>query len=130
MDENTPSEDNLIEEFRTLGLNLVDALRAAWTSPERKRLQQEIEEGLTEMTATMRQEATAFRESPAGQRMQSDFEDLRTRVQSGEAEAKARSELLNALQIINSELKKASTRWSENERPAETPGGGPPGKER
>ena len=46
MSEDKKSEDNLINEFQTLGENLVNTFRAAWDNPERQRLQKEIEDVL------------------------------------------------------------------------------------
>ena len=111
MTENPQNEGNISEEFRALGENLLKTLHSVWDSPERKRLHQEIEDGLTQLATTLRAEASSFNESPTGQQLKSDFEDLRQRVRSGEAEAKAREELLKALKLINDELSKAASRW-------------------
>jgi hypothetical protein len=112
MAETQKSESSLVEEFRHLGQNLIEVLHAAWDSPERKRLQQEIGEGLSDLAVTLRQEVQVFQESPTGQRLREDVEDLRQRIRSGEAEAQVRGELLTALQRVNSELAKAAERWS------------------
>lgn len=113
MTDNPQNEGNLSEEFRTLGENLLKALHSVWDSPERRNLQQEIEDGLTQLATTLKAEASTFNESPAGQQLKSDFEDLRQRVRSGEAEAKAREELLKALKLVNAELDKAVSRWGD-----------------
>ena len=113
MTDNPKPEDNLEDEFRNLGQNLVEALRTAWDSPERKRLQQEIGNGLTELSATIRREFEDFDSSETGQRLKSDVENLRQRVRSGEAAAhsKARSELLNALRVANEGIQNATANW-------------------
>jgi hypothetical protein len=111
MTDNSKPEENLEDEFRNLGQNLVEALRTAWDSPERKKLQQEIGNGLTELNATLKKEFDDFDSSETGQRLKSDVENLRQRVRSGEAEAKVRSELLNALRIANEEIRKATANW-------------------
>jgi hypothetical protein len=111
MTENPKPEDNLEDEFRNLGQNLVEALRAVWDSPERKRLQQEIGNGLTDMNATLKKEFENFDSSETGQRLKSDVENLRQRVRSGEAEVKARNELLNALRVANESIRKATASW-------------------
>lgn len=115
MSENPNPEENLTDEFRSLGENLVKTLRAVWESPERQKLQQEIEDGLAELASGMRKEASNFHQSPTGQQLKSDFEDLRQRVRSGEAETKAREELLKALKMMNAELKKAASRWEASD---------------
>lgn len=108
----SPGEDRLKDEFRLLGENLVNTLRSAWDSPERKRLQGELESSVNELGSTLRREVEHFKESPTGQQLKSDVEDLGERVRTGEAEAKLREEILSALQIINAELEKFSQRWS------------------
>ena len=111
MSDNPQHEGDISEEFRALGENLLKALHSVLDSPERRRLQQEIEDGLSQLATTLKTEASNFKESPTGQQLKSDFEDLRQRVRSGEAEAKAREELLKALKLVNAELDKATSRW-------------------
>ena len=114
MTETPPPEDNLAEEFRQLGKNLTEVLRGAWESPERKKLQQEVASGLSELSNMMRTEAEHIQESPTGQRMKSDAEELRERIRSGEVESRVRQDLLAALSFINEQLRKASDRLSEH----------------
>jgi hypothetical protein len=119
MSEERPSEESVAEEFRQLGRNLTEVLRGAWDSPERKKLGQEIANGLSDLSSLVRREAEHIRESPTGQRLKTEAEELRTRIRTGEYENKARQELVSALHSINEQLKKASQRMSE-ERGAET----------
>ena len=128
MSEDKKSEDSLINEFQTLGENLVNTFRAAWDNPERQRLQKEIEDGLVEMRSTMKQEVDSFRESPTGQRLKSDIDDIHDWVQNSNAEDQIREELIKALNIANTELKKVADKLSaidsvtdEPEEGAETP---------
>ena len=114
MTDEQKKQNDLFEEFRQLGENLVNALRGVWESPERKRLQQEIEAGLAEVSNSVKKEADTFKESPTGQRLKSDIEDLRERINSGEIEANVREELLKSLQFINNELRKISGRSSQD----------------
>ncbi len=126
MSENKPPENDLAEEFRNLGKNLADALRTAWESPERKKFQQEIENGINEMGATLSKEFSTFIESPTGQRLRSDVEDLGERIRTSDAQQHAREELLMALKRANIEIQRAAERWdaSKNEPsvPDEKPG--------
>ena len=79
---NQSSEGNLTDEFRTLGRNLLNTLHAAWDRPERKNLQQEIENGLSELMDTLKSEAGNVASSPTGQKVKMEAEDLRQRVQN------------------------------------------------
>lgn len=109
MDDSPKPEENLTEEFRTLGRNLLGTLQAAWDRPERKNLQQEIESGLSELVNTLKNEAGTIASGSTGQKVKSGAQDLRQRVQNGEVDTALRSELLKALQTVNAELKKAAT---------------------
>jgi len=120
MDDKPSSEESLADEITNLGQNLIKTLHAAWESPERKKLQQEIETGLSELAQTLQQEADTFAESPTGQRMKSDLDELRQKVRNSEAEAKIRSELLQAFKVVNTELQKVASRLStEDSTPSE-----------
>lgn len=115
MEENTGPEDNLADEFRNLGKNIVDAVHTAWERPERQRLQEDIEKGLSEFGAAIRQEADKFNESPTSQRIKSDAEKIQTRFKNGEFETKVREELITALQAVNSELEKVKDKFKVQE---------------
>lgn len=108
MSEQQPPQGDLNQEFRNLGKNLATALQAVWESPERKRLQQDLETGLKELGTTLRQEVNTFSESPTGQRVKSEVQDVSQRVKSGEVQQKIRDELVSALQALNSQLEKAA----------------------
>jgi len=115
MEENTQPEDNLADEFRNLGKNIIDAVHTAWERPERQRLQEDIEKGLSEFGAAIRQEADKFSESPTSQRIKTDAEKIHTRFKNGEFETKVRDELLTALQAVNSELEKVKDKFKVSE---------------
>lgn len=114
MNTEKESEGNLSEEFRKLGKNLVDAAQSAWESPERKKLQSEIEQGLSEFQGAMKEEIDHWRESPTAQRVKADIEDVSERVRSSEIEKNIREELLVALRSANSELEKIASRWTSS----------------
>ncbi len=113
MNDTPHEEGDLAEEFRQLGKNLVDTLRMAWDSPERKKLQNEIEAGLADVAASFKKEADEFSASAPGKHIKEELDDLHQRWQSGETEAKARQELMNAIRLANSELQKWSEKWQK-----------------
>jgi len=122
MSDNQTPENDLVDEFRSLGKNLVDALRAAWDSPERKKLEKEISAGLNDLAKTLNTEAKNFSESPTGQQLKTDFDDLNQRMRSGEIENQVRNELLGALRTVNEELQKVTGRWGgAGTSPSSTP---------
>jgi hypothetical protein len=113
--------DDIAAEFRQLGNHLKTILQTAWESEERKKFQQEVQAGLTELGDSLNKAITEFKTSPTGQRMKSDVEDFQTRLRSGEVETQAREELLTVLRKVNDELQKAT---SPKTKPPSEPGQG------
>jgi hypothetical protein len=108
-----PPENDLTSEFRALGDNLKSILKNVWESEETHKLKDEIHAGLTEFGRVTNETVEEFTQGETGQRLKTEAEDLRERIRSGDMEEKARQELLKVLQVINSELEKASTKWSQ-----------------
>lgn len=113
MTDETPKIDQgagseILDELREMGKNLRDALQTAWDSEERKKLQKEIEEGLSEVSSGVRQAFSDFTDTPTGQNIKADVADFQQRVHTGEVSTKVRSEILDALRIVNNELRKVS----------------------
>jgi len=109
MTEQHPSqEEDLSAAFRALGEHLKKVLHTAWERPERQQLQNEIEHGLEELGASLRQASDEFAQSDVGQRVKAEVEDIRARVETGEVERIIRKDLGKALQTVNAELQKLS----------------------
>jgi signal recognition particle GTPase len=106
--ENKSPNEDIGEQLNELGKNLRDALHTAWESDERRKLQQEIEDGLTNLRDSLNQAAKEFSSSPTGQNLKEDVIDLHERWQTGEVGSKVRSEIAEALRTVNKELQKAS----------------------
>jgi len=117
---------SIADEFAELGRNIKQALQSAWTSEERKRLQSEIETGLREASRVLKQATDELSKSQAAANFKADAEDFQRRVQTGEVEAKIRSELQAVLHMANEELRKA---FSSEGAPEEESVYPPPGPE-
>lgn len=120
MNQTQQSGSEIAEELRILGLHLREMLRTAWESPERKKVQQEIQNGLTDLGATINSTANEFSASPTGQTLKADVEDIKQRLRSGEAEAKIREEILKTLKMVNAEMEKVAPQSTQS------PGDEPP----
>lgn len=116
MSDQPQNEGNdIAAELRELGKNIKDALRSAWESEERQKLQQEVQEGLSELGNFLNQAADDLKSTQTGQTIQADIDDLKERWRTGEVENKVRSEILDALQTANRELQ----RVIQSKRPPE-----------
>lgn len=106
--DNKSSADDIGEQLKELGKNLREALHTAWESDERRKLQQEIEAGLTNLRDSLNEAANDFSTSKAGQNLKEDVQDFKERWRSGEVGSKVRSEITEALRTVNNELQKAT----------------------
>jgi hypothetical protein len=106
--ENKSSNDTISDQLNELGKNLRDALQAAWSSEERRKLQQDIEDGMSSLGATLSQAAQDFSNSTTGQTIKDDVKDLQQRWRSGEVGSKVHSEVMDALRRVNEELQKTT----------------------
>jgi hypothetical protein len=104
--DNKTQNDDIGEQLNELGKNLRETLRTAWESDDRRKLQQEIETGLTNLRDSLNQAAKDFTNSQAGQNLKEDVKDLHDRWQTGEVGSKVRSEVAEALRTVNKELQK------------------------
>jgi hypothetical protein len=112
--EETQSENTLKNEFENLASNLKAAVTTAWESEERKKLQDDILSGLTEVGKALDEAAGNFSSSEAGQQFKADMEDLGDRIRSGELEEKVRNDLVSTLQKLNTEIEKLLDPKEEN----------------
>lgn len=106
---------DVLEELRELGRNLGALLQSAWESEERKKVQQEIETGLKDVSKSLQDLAN----SPTGQTIKADLNELNERLRTGEVEAKVRAEVLSALRLANDGLKKAAAPKNPPQPPQE-----------
>ena len=119
MDDEPREPGDLAGELRTLGKNLRDLFRSAWDSEDRKRLQEEIEGGVADLTDSLRSAAKDFSQSETGRQLQEDVRDLGERVRPGEVESKVRQDLTEVLRRVNEELGRTAKDWVD--RPPQEP---------
>jgi len=112
------SQKELADELRDLGNHIKEFLHTFWESQERKRIQQEIETGMTNLGESLNQAADEFQHRPTGQRVKEEFDDISERIRSGEMETSIRRDFLSALRTANAELEKALQKMSSAEKPA------------
>lgn len=116
MPEQNQTQPDLASEFRKLGDNLKNILQSSWESAEAQKLRQDVKEGLNQLGQATNQAVKDFEQSEAGQRLKAEAQDLKERIESGEVEAKARSEISNVLHTLNQELEKAVNQISKREQ--------------
>jgi hypothetical protein len=108
-------------EFARLGENLRKAVEEAWQSEERKRLSDDLQEGIKELGDALSRTANDFVDSPTGQRLRADVEEFSSRVQEGEVVDRVESELVSVLDRLNQKLEEVISSMA-SERDAESAG--------
>jgi hypothetical protein len=110
MSENEKPNDDLLSELFALGGNLSRLARTAWreSGPERRRLQQELETALTDLTRALEKAGAEFRASATGQQLEAELGRLRERVRGGGLDAVAHEEMTALLRRLNEELARAA----------------------
>jgi hypothetical protein len=115
MDEQPTSQENVTDELKQLGQNLLTFLKTAWESQESKKIQQEIQAGVNELGQSLKTEFDNLANSSAGQKIKTDFQEFQEKVSTGEIEAKFRSDLSTSLRTINREIQKITEQLINNE---------------
>ena len=107
------TEESLVNEFQSLGKNLMEALRAAWEAPESRRVQEKLVTGLNELGSTLKREADYFASSSTGQQIKTGIEQVGEQLGSAETQETIRNELLRVLRSANIELEHVIDRWTD-----------------
>lgn len=116
MSDEKKTNPDLKNEFKNLGESIQNLFNAAWDSEERRKLQQELEEGIDTLSSTIHQTAEEMKASQAGQQFKHDMEDLSGRWQSGELSEKVRAEVQNALRLASEGLNQAADGLSKKDK--------------
>jgi hypothetical protein len=115
MSENTPPEGDLRDEFHNLSQNLKRIINTAWESEERKKVQNDIQNGLDELYQAINQMIDEFKVSDTGKKFVKEVDDFGERLRSGEVRDQAHEEILTALKKMNAELEKAADKFTTDE---------------
>lgn len=118
MSDNPESQSDIPSQFRELGENLKSFFHSAWESEESQKLRQDLKTGLDELGKAANEAVDEFKASETGQKFQAEAEDFKSRVETGEVEAKAREEISKVLSFINTELSKLNQKVTQ--QPSET----------
>jgi hypothetical protein len=103
---NHQPQPDITDQFRELGENIKNFFHSAWESEESQNFRRELQNGLNEFGKATNEAIEEFKTSETGQKFKAEAEDFKSRVESGEVEAKARAEISKVLTFINEELGK------------------------
>lgn len=107
---------DLVGEFRNLGRQLGETIRAAWQSEERHQVQGEINEGLQTFAGELDKAVKGIRSSSAAQKAKEEATEVKTRVRSGEITDKTKTSLAQGLGWLSEELAKLADQFTPVEK--------------
>jgi len=113
MTQNSQSQPDLGAQFRELGDQLKNLLQTAWKSEEAQQVKEELKTGLHELGRAANEAVEDFQASEVGEKIKTEAQDFKSRVESGEVETKTREEISKALAIFSTELQKAIDSFSK-----------------
>ena len=99
MSEKPDSGPSLSDEFQSLADNLVRLMRNTWSSPERIRLQQDIESNLADLSSALQKEIKDFQESDSGKQLKADMQTIHEQIRSSDIPNRVRDEIKSALHV-------------------------------
>jgi MoxR-like ATPase len=108
MSEEMHEERNVAEELNNLGKQFVSVIRTAWESEDRKRIQDEIMEGLQKFGDEITNTLQKASESETGKEVTAKAEKVITDVKASDVADDVRKGLLSGLDALNVELGKLS----------------------
>ncbi len=106
-------------ELRKLGKQFADTLEAAWSSQERQRVEGEIREGMSNFAEELGKLFSEVKESSAAQRVRSEAETVKTKVNEAEMGKKAKGGLAKGLGWLSEELGKLAEKFTPAEKSPE-----------
>ena len=105
-------EPSVEEELRNLGRQFADVLQAAWASEERRKVENEVREGMKRFSEEMMRVFERTRETPAGERVRTKLGEARERAADSEAARRTREAVAQGLHRLSQELARLAERFT------------------
>lgn len=127
MTDQETSERSVADEMALLGRQVADAVKSAWESDERKRLQADLAEGVERFGQEVKSAADRFGESETAAELRSRGEKAIEEIRESELVDQIRKGLLQGLDVLNRELGQllekldARKTTAADSEPSETP---------
>lgn len=106
MSEEQKPERNIADELSKLGKQVANAIKAAWESEDRKKLQTEITEGVQNFGKEVSEAVNKATESETAKELREKAEKVVEEVRESDVVEDARKGILTGLDALNKELGK------------------------
>ncbi len=106
MSEEPKAERSIADELSKLGKQLAEAVKAAWESEDRKKLQAEIAEGFQKLSQEVGAAVEKASESEAARELREKAEKVVEEIREADVVEEVRKGILVGLEALNRELGK------------------------
>jgi hypothetical protein len=103
---------DVAEEFKRLGRQFADTLESMWNSEERRRMENEIREGVRTFANEVDRVVRDARESPAATRVKEEAIGVKERVESTDVTHRAREGVVQGLRWLSNELERLANQFT------------------
>ncbi|MGF1505340.1 MAG: hypothetical protein GYB64_17840 [Chloroflexi bacterium] len=106
-------------EFAALGRKFADAMRNAWDSEERQRIENEFREGFRRFSEELEKGFDSVRQNEQVRRVEENMRKVRDEVDSSEAAQRIRQATINSLRGLSDTLERMAQEINKREESAE-----------
>lgn len=107
--------EDIVAEFAALGRNFAEAIKTAWNSEERYRLQSELKDGLNKFAEEVNEAMSSLRKTEASQKVGEGVQQAASEVKSGRVADEVRKGTVTVLREISSALDNMANSFTPRE---------------
>lgn len=112
------AEPDLIAEMKNLGRQFADALRTAWNSQERQKLETEVREGLDVFVSELEKGFKELRDGQAAQKAKQEVSQVKEKVEGAELGRKAKVAMADGLRWLSEEFENLASQFTPTDKTA------------
>lgn len=110
------AEPDIVEEMKNLGRQFAEALRAAWNSQERQKIETEVREGLDMFVTELEKGFRELRDGQATQRAKQEVSQVKEKVEGAELGRKAKNAMADGLRWLSEEFNNLAAQFTPTEK--------------
>jgi hypothetical protein len=119
--ERAQEDIDIAAELSALGQTIGEAIKRAWNSEERQKIETEVRDGLRKFAEEAEEAAKKLRESDLGKQVEEGAKQVRDDVQKGKVAEEVRKGTVQALRTLRDALDKMSTSFTPAGEDKDTP---------
>lgn len=110
------AEPDLIAEMKNLGRQFADALRTAWNSQERQKLETEVREGLDVFVSELEKGFKELRDGQVAQKAKQEVSQVKEKVEGAELGRKAKVAMADGLRWLSEEFENLAAQFTPTDK--------------